>query len=346
MNRKLIIRLSLYLILLASCRAPAIAQREAASITLNWENDSFAGTDRHYTHGTRLTFLQEEGLTNGLLSKFLDIALLDLETPVKRWGVSLGQNMYTPANIRIPGLIRSDRPYAGWLYGGLILQRRGTELNRSIDVQDHFEVDIGIVGPSSFAKETQIFVHRNIGATIPQGWNNQIRDEVGLVMTADRAYRLSSLKLHPKSHVSADIIPDVGFTLGNVATYMNMGINIRAGYNLPNTFGPGASPALIRPSFRTSDVEPFETLRIPNWGFHLFGGVEGRLVGRNIFLDGNTWQSSHSVDRELLVADLKGGFALRLRRVTMAYTYTYRTREFSLQSNPHQFASISIQVQF
>jgi len=45
-------------------------------------------------------------------------------------------------------------------------------------------------------------------------------------------------------------------------------------------------------------------------GGYVFAGVEGRAVARDIFLDGNTFQKSPSVDKEPLVGELAVGAAL------------------------------------
>ena len=44
-----------------------------------------------------------------------------------------------------------------------------------------------------------------------------------------------------------------------------------------------------------------------NW--YLFAGLEGRAVFRNIFLDGNTFTDSHSVDSKHFVGDIQAGLA-------------------------------------
>lgn len=36
----------------------------------------------------------------------------------------------------------------------------------------------------------------------------------------------------------------------------------------------------------------------PEWEAYVFAGAEGRGVASNIFLDGNTFEDSHTVDRE------------------------------------------------
>ena len=110
------------------------------------------------------------------------------------------------------------------------------------------------------------------------------------------------------------------------------------GYNLPE-----AHP---RPIGGPGILSGTGLKREPKWGVYVFGGAEGRVVGRNIFLDGNTWQSSHSVDKIPLVADLKGGCAVHYRGVSLAYTYVVRTREFTQQVSAQKFGSVSIQCAF
>ena len=70
-------------------------------------------------------------------------------------------------------------------------------------------------------------------------------------------------------------------------------------------------------------------------------GVDGRAVLRDIFLDGNTFQDSHSIDKELLVADVVAGLALSYHRLRLSYAYVYRTREFEHQKDPQIFGTFT-----
>ena len=58
---------------------------------------------------------------------------------------------------------------------------------------------------------------------------------------------------------------------------------------------------------------------------------EGRAVACDIFLDGNTFDDSHSVDGEYFVPDLTGVVGLRYKALNLAYAYTYRTQEYGEQ---------------
>ncbi|WP_460994321.1 lipid A-modifier LpxR family protein, partial [Staphylococcus aureus] len=56
------------------------------------------------------------------------------------------------------------------------------------------------------------------------------------------------------------------------------------------------------------------------WGWYLFAGVDARAVARNIFLDGNTFKDSPSVDKFPLVADANAGLALTYDQLRISYT--------------------------
>ena len=72
--------------------------------------------------------------------------------------------------------------------------------------------------------------------------------------------------------------------------------------------------------------------------------MEGRYVAHSIFLDGNTFRDSHSVDREPLVGDLQAGLVLTWKDVRLSFTNIFRTDEFEGQSSPTEFGSISLSL--
>src|SRR3546814_12873912 len=108
---------------------------------------------------------------------------------------------------------------------------------------------------------------------------------------------------------SSDLI---GGALGNVYTYGAGGVTLRLGEDLPSDYGPPR----LRPALPGSDY-----FRPSDWfGWYLFVGAEGRLMVRNIFLDGNTFEDSHSADKYPLVFDLQAGIAVDLAtRARIAY---------------------------
>lgn len=304
-------------------------------VNVQLENDLFGGgTDRHYTHGTRLSYLSPETLTDfeaGLKSKVLSYLPEFLRPDTRRIGFILGQNMFTPEDISRADLIEDDQPYAGWLYVGVVLVAEKSTGNRPY--LDSLEVNIGMIGPASLAEETQTEVHRFKDVQLPKGWEHQLENEPGFVLYYERKWPLRS-RISWKG-VSADLTPSLGFALGNVYTFLAAGGMVRIGHDLPNDYGPPR----IRPGLSGSGFfKPKD-----RFGWYLFAGIEGRVVGRNIFLDGNTFSESHSVDKKTLVGDLQVGFMITaFGRVRLGFTNVFRTREFDGQGQADEFGSVNL----
>ncbi|GAB6054393.1 lipid A deacylase LpxR family protein [Magnetospira thiophila] len=314
---------------------PCIADDSAAdargTFTLVLENDLFGGgTDQHYTHGTRAAWLSPEGDVPTKVAEWANLMPLFAEGGRKRVSYSLGQNIYTPTDIRPATLLVNDRPYAGWLYGGIgLISDTGRRL-------DNLQLELGMVGPAALAGETQAFVHGLIDSPDPKGWGNQLHNEPGLVLTYERQWR----KWHEFNFMGleVDATPRAGGSLGNVYTHLEAGVTLRLGNDLPSDYGPPR----IRPSLPGSDFfHPTEGL-----GWYVFAGLGGRLVGHNIFLDGNTFGHSHSVNKERLVGDLQGGLALTWGRARIAYTHIIRSAEYVGQGAIDRFGALSVSVRF
>lgn len=309
------------------------------------ENDIFGGTDRHYTNALRLTWLSS------------DLTEYDEDTRLPRWGLpllrklplinrpgfqrnvglSLGQNMYTPEDISRRDLIRDDRPYAGWTYFSLTFHLK------NVTQMDIFEVTLGIVGPSSLAKQTQRTVHRWLDSKEPKGWKHQLRNEPGLNIGWQRNWRL--FNIGKGDGFGFDLIPHLGGVVGNVYTYANLGGEIRFGYNLPLDFGTSFIRLGSGIEAPVTESDP-RIRRRHNFGVHLFMDVDGRAVARDIFLDGNTWKESHRVDRKRLVADMAAGFSILYKHVKLTYAHVYRTKEFDGQDKAQSFGSVTLAITF
>ncbi|NIQ93116.1 MAG: lipid A deacylase LpxR family protein, partial [Desulfuromonadales bacterium] len=243
---------------------------------------------------------------------------------------TLGHIIFTPQDISTPDPLPDQHPYAGWLYGGysMVMARK--------DVVDTFEATVGIVGPSAFGKEVQRGWHRLIDGEDPKGWDNQLKDEPGIVLTYQRQWRYDLRD--SMGRFGLDILPTAGASLGNIRTQANLGATLRAGYNLGNDYGPPR----IRPALAGSGILDAGD----GVSFYLFGGVEGRAVLRNIFLDGNSFRESLNVQRKPLVADFQVGAAFRTGNLQLAYTFVIRTEEFDGQQEAQKFGAVSLSVRF
>ena len=303
-----------------------------------FENYLFDGTDSNYTNGVKYSLISpdlsphaKQGLMpRKVLELIHKIPYLRDSGPEysHRAEISFGQNMYTPSDTDRTDLVSDDRPYAGWSYVGLAYHRR-TEFVQHLDFLDSVELQLGVVGPQAYAKETQDLVHDLRGIDRAEGWDNQLKNEPGLVVAFERKWLF-----YPDvtGALAADAIVHAGGAVGNVATYLNSGLEIRYGLNLPRSFGV----SLIRPAGSTL----FAPRRKPS--LYLFGAVDGRYVIRDIFLDGNTFADSHSIDKKDWVADLAAGVTLSYGNLMLTYSHVTRTREFEGQDDAHNFGSMTL----
>jgi lipid A 3-O-deacylase len=316
--------------LLTSGMALAADDRPATFVSLQLENDFFANSgDRYYTHGSQLPLLQNTD-PPALLDKISDLV------PFYRKGEQLSlvnftvaQNIFTPDNTEATTVVQGDRPYAGYLYfGAAVLSRiNSSEL---VDYGNMFEVTVGAVGPSALGKEIQTGYHDLLGIDSPQGWDNQLHDEPALGLSYTRFWRLVT----PVSDtLQLGVAPHTGMALGNVYTYGAGGVLFRFGKDLRRDL----SPPNIRPGF--PGLAYFEGGDEPSWYFYL--GMEGRLVARDIFLDGNTFRSSHSVDKEPLVGEMQFGFVYLWRDMRIAFSNMLRTAEFKGQQDNMHYGAVN-----
>ncbi len=199
----------------------SIIERGRPTTTLEIDNDSLLlqRDDGLYTSGLRLTRTYQVREAGGWRS----------------WSWRFGQQLYTPHSVTIPPeqLGPLDRPYAGWLYGGMAYRVEaddGSELA--------FGLDLGCIGPCAGGEPTQKFLHRALNQPKPLGWGTQMASEAGLVAHLGArapAYRFSR---------SADLRPGVAIRLGNVFTDLMLEASVRAG-RLHLGGGPAGADTII-----------------------------------------------------------------------------------------------------
>ena len=316
------------------------------------ENDLWgSGSDKHFTHGTRLSFVESrrnpgkgEDCQPDDDFHFMDVVrTISDHTPPGWLGFEadqvsfiLGQNIFTPEDISNPNLILNDRPYAGWLYFGIGL----IDPHKDADIPyfDTVELNLGIVGPDAYAQDVQTWWHANISdSPRPAGWDNQLKNEPGILLNLERKWRM---ELTPSNYegLQVDFLPSVGVALGNVYTYASAGGMFRLGVNLPVDYGPPR----IRPGAQGSDFFKYDKKKPVSW--YAYAGVEGRALAVNIFLDGNTFADSHSVDKKYFVGDFHTGFVLVIYHARLTFSQVFRSSEFNGQQELSEFGSINLSV--
>ena len=318
------------------------------TFNLYFENDLFSESDQDYTNGIRLSWVTSD------LSDYIDDPALPqwLRSINKRLTffhpepdglqrnavVSIGQTIYTPEDIEATEVVQDDRPYAGWLYTSFAYH------SKDRNQLDSLEIQLGIIGPSALGEDAQDWVHDLRGFAQFQGWDNQLRDEFGLLLAYEHKRKILEHQSN-NSHFGYDLITHAGLAFGNIGIYTNAGAEVRVGWRIPRDFGTSA----VRPAGDNSAPDAHwdpRYLKDGKWGLHFFASFDTRIIARDIFLDGNTFGSSHSVRKEHIVADLSAGISAVFEGVKISYAQVFRTREFKQQDDAHSYGSLSISYSY
>jgi len=295
------------------------AALEIERLNFVFENDYFVQTDRWYSSGLDLSLLFRLNEPPSFLER----------DRVTYLAIALSHEMYTPREFNIPELQTDDRPYAGWLYGSIALHQSNASTLETVELQ------VGIVGPSARAEELQRFVHEHIIGDPVDGWQHQLSDEPGLNL----AYHHHERFMLSTTGREALLIPRIGAVIGNVHTELDAGILYRTGVNIPVDFGqnfmvvPGLDSAI--PAYNKDDTKYRAA-----YGYYLQLQADLRLVGRDLFLEGNTYKDSHSVDPYHLVGRFGGGIGGSYHAYEVSLIYTLESKSFTQQPKFHAFGSM------
>ena len=318
---------------------------DTARYAITEENDFLQpyGTDKHYTQGALFTYLSPVLDDKSLAYPLFTWLQADLPIfknglgVLRKFDVVFGQSIFTPRDYHRFPLDPNDRPFAGWLYtGGSLLQETGGTM------LENLEVLAGVIGPDSLADVTQQNFHKLINFYNPelsQTWKTQLKNEPGIVITYERKWRVWQSSLFG---FETEVIPSGGVTAGNVLTYGDGGVMFRIGRDLGVDYGPSR----VRPSLSGTPWYNDARLMDP-WGWYIFGGAEGRVVARNIFLDGNTFEDSRSVDKNVLVYALSTGASVYFKdSVKVDLTFSQTSKEFKTQNGLDRYGTVGVSFQF
>ncbi len=272
-----------------------LPQRERPTLRFEFGNDAFFDSDNQFTNGftiqkhstvsADLNDLQSvrafgKGLARRLLPQDSDL--------VYRKALVVGQNMATPEELENPDIILDDTPY----FGMLAAESSWIAFNDTRFTG--FAATIGVVGEYSFAEEVQSGIHSLIGATEPQGWDNQLDTEPVLNINF-----MQKRKLWNKP--SFDGAFNFDLSVGNFLTGIDAGIEMRFGRKpggfsyVPDPIGRGMAYDATLPR-QDGQTELYGTLAIRAWAWAVFMPLEG-----NTFVSGNEWTDNNTIEPENLI---------------------------------------------
>jgi lipid A 3-O-deacylase len=231
------------------------------SIRINFDNDIFDNTDRYYTNGIRFDFISptlKQAPFSWLMIPYWGHG-------INYYGLSIGQNMYTPYTTKTGGIHYGDRPYSAYLVLG--------NFKISNDPYKNFrqttEIDIGVIGPYSFGDFVQKSFHQNVPTNNePLGWEYQIQND--LVLNYHLSYEKGIINRH-----RIDLILKANSALGTLYTNVSGGFQFRAGRMNPYFSSYGFSNMKIN---KTRGDSKFQA--------YVFLTSIGKLVGYDATLEG------------------------------------------------------------
>jgi lipid A 3-O-deacylase len=306
------------------------SERTPAIWMVEYENDLFAGEDRFYTSGMRLSRIAEAREAPSWLESVAERFPGFSDYDALPYRLSVGHNIYTPADIEHPEFPPDDRPYAAWLYTQF---STGTLHHHGAD---RVRVGLGVVGPLALGRQIQKYAHELIDSPEPRGWDTQIRNEPTLQIGYDRMRRF--LDRAQPEQLGFDLSWLAGITAGNAHSHATLGGFARVGYNLPDDYGPPRiSPAASGSSY-------FRAEGPQQSSFYFFIGAEGRHVFRDMFLQGNTFGGVSGVPMERQVGEYFAGAVLTRGVFRLAYSHVWRTREFVGQAGDQSYGALSFSI--
>lgn len=297
------------------------------SVSAYWEDDGtyvnvFNNEDRYYTSGQGIELSFDPHFTDELAAKLAPAE--DWKDPRFGLGLAIKQHIYTGIQITDPNPPLDDHPYGGYLYFAFSFQRAQTNEDNT-GKHDHFELDLGVVGERSQAEAVQVFIHNLFPDNdTPRGWNNQLANELAVNFSYERTWRTRKGSV---GGLEFDMLPAAGFDVGNVFIRARGRTTFRVGKSLPDNFGPARF--LGRRDHTAAAIADPEQ----DWSIYGYASLGVHVVAHNIFLAGNTFATSRSVDIEPLVGTITVGLLARYRCFEFGWSQTWQSIEFETQPN-------------
>lgn len=261
-----------------------------------------ANRDRHKTNTVWLRI--ESNTLPESLDSFLEF---DSHTT---FDILIGHDMFTPDDITEPELIENDRPYAGFLYVEF------ETIHRVLNELKGERYTVGFIGPSVRGEELQTLVHDQLPESpTPEGWDNQLRDEPIFNYQQTRA-RSDRITLNEERKIDMELVSYLKGLVGNMEVSAENGYYLRIGHNIPDDMILG---------FR--DVSPDDS----KFAIYLVFHGSAKVVAHDIFLRGNTFKNSHSVEMEPIRFNISSSLIARSGNWEVGFTQERETEEFTVQ---------------
>jgi lipid A 3-O-deacylase len=280
-------------------------------------NDYFAGTDKHFTNGVSLSWLDRsykntdinasdttKSFTSILISK-LPSNLIDTSKKYNA-GLSVNQIIFTPVKTTLSTPQYNDMPYVGYLNLSFYLFEWNETSFRE------YRMELGVVGEESGAEFFQNTFHALIKNPKLQGWDTQL----GTKYTANALFRYgeNSWQGKTQSGLNMDWFNHCGFEAGNFLTNAFTGTMFRVGENYIQNFNTHY------PYLKEEASLLRLTTKHRGYGWSFSAGINGELLAYSYILD-EAKKEGYAVESYLVNASLYAGTDLYYNSSKFTFFY-------------------------
>jgi lipid A 3-O-deacylase len=291
------------------------AVKDEKYIRFNYENDYFTRTDYYYTQGMYLEWV-EPCLQRFLLTRLL----IHPSEAALQYGIALEHDAYTPRDYTKTEIQFGDRPFAA----AVLLKTFGTATDFADKYKISSALSTGVIGPVAGGKEIQTAIHHWTNNPQPEGWHNQIANDLVLNYQLSYQKQLFNLGKHFLGTVDACV------EAGTLSDKANIGITVMGGF-----FN---DPFSIR-SVNKKKIKIF-VYEHPEWN----------IVAYNASLQGGLFNKSniYTIPAEGLsrrVFQNNWGIVMAIGRMYLEYSQSYISPEFN-GGLKHRWGGIQIGIGF
>ena len=312
----------------------AYADNEIDFFSFTGENDAFYRDDGLYSNGLLGSWGYDdvEGMDEQTLPDWLAYLVQKsyLYTQQdKHYAISytVAHLIQTAIEIKVQELVEEDAPYVGMFAWE-------TELTTYDEANiDRLSLLLGAVGPAAGGEYMQKVVHGVIGASEPQGWDNQIGNEFIINLQGERSWRVYEKMLESSEF---DIVTGIRGEIGNFRSDVGVGVDMRWGRGLQNNFSSASAfPA-----------QKLNTAHHSSNGWYFFANSSAFYVVNDIFIDGNSFQESHCVDLIHLQYGASVGVMVNIDNWNIVYTILQLSDQYHGQNERSRFGSLTFTYYF
>lgn len=264
----------------------------------SYENDFFSATDRDYTQGYSLEFVNSKLEKNPINHLFFN-----LDKSNYKYGISIEHIGFTPNNYVSSEIQFGDRPFSS----AIMLKSFNIAIDSIRKRRIAQTFSLGLIGPGAFGKEMQVEIHKVTGNKIPGGWDNQIKNDLVINYKVD--YEKQLIRYTDLFALQANSSMQLGTLFSNASVGFNTQIGIIN--------------------------SPF-TLNKPEKAFRLYAYAQPivKVVGYDATLQGGVFNkesvytiSSGSIER--FTAQFNYGIVIKTKTLYFEYSKSFITKEFN-----------------